>query len=200
MSYKKVMASLVAAAFVSACGDSNTPVETEAEASSAVAAVDTQRIMNAAEEPEMWLTYGGSYDETRHSSLASINGDTVQNLGVDWVYTMDKPRGAEATPIVVDGVMYVTGSWSVVYAVDARTGEELWTYDPKVSGEDAVKGCCDVVNRGVAVHNGKVFVGVFDGRLEALDASTGEVLWSNVTVDQSKPYTCLLYTSPSPRD
>ncbi|MCH2131761.1 MAG: PQQ-binding-like beta-propeller repeat protein, partial [Pirellulaceae bacterium] len=189
MSYKKVMASLVAAAVVSACGDSDTPVETQVEASSAVAAVDTQRIMNAAEEPEMWLTYGGSYDETRHSSLASINGDTVQNLGVDWVYTMDKPRGAEATPIVVDGVMYVTGSWSVVYAVDARTGEELWTYDPKVSGEDAVKGCCDVVNRGVAVHNGKVFVGVFDGRLEALDAATGEVLWSNVTVDQSKPYT-----------
>ena len=189
MSYKIVTASLVAAAVVSACGDSDTPLETQVEASSAVAAVDTQRIMNAAEEPEMWLTYGGSYDETRHSSLASINGDTVQNLGVDWVYTMDKPRGAEATPIVVDGVMYVTGSWSVVYAVDARTGEELWTYDPKVSGEDAVKGCCDVVNRGVAVHNGKVFVGVFDGRLEALDAATGEVLWSNVTVDQSKPYT-----------
>ncbi|MED5355344.1 MAG: PQQ-dependent dehydrogenase, methanol/ethanol family, partial [Pseudomonadota bacterium] len=189
MSYNKVMASLVAAALVSACGESDTPVEMQAAASSAVASVDTQRIMNAAEEPEMWLTYGGSYDETRHSSLASINGDTVQNLGVDWFYTMDKPRGAEATPIVVDGVMYVTGSWSVVYAVDARTGEELWTYDPKVSGEDAVKGCCDVVNRGVAVHNGKVFVGVFDGRLEALDASTGEVLWSNVTVDQSKPYT-----------
>jgi quinohemoprotein ethanol dehydrogenase len=137
----------------------------------------------------MWLSYGGSYDETRHSSLASINGDTIQDLGVDWVYEMDKPRGAEATPIVVDGVMYVTGSWSVVYAIDARTGKELWTYDPEVSGEDAAKGCCDVVNRGVAVHNGKVFVGVFDGRLEALDAASGEVLWSNVTVDQSKPYT-----------
>ena len=121
--------------------------------------------------------------------MASINGDTIQDLGVDWVYEMDKPRGAEATPIVVDGVMYVTGSWSVVYAIDARTGKELWTYDPEVSGEDAAKGCCDVVNRGVAVHNGKVFVGVFDGRLEALDAASGEVLWSNVTVDQSKPYT-----------
>ena len=101
MSYNKVMASLVAAALVSACGDSDTPVEMQAAASSAVASVDTQRIMNAAEEPEMWLTYGGSYDETRHSSLASINGDTVQNLGGDWVYTMDMPRGAEATPLVV---------------------------------------------------------------------------------------------------
>ena len=108
----------------------------------------------------MWLTYGGSYDETRHSSLASVNGDTIQDLGVSWVYTMDKPRGAEATPIVVDGVMYVSGSWSVVYAIDAKTGEELWTYDPNVSGKDAAKGCCDVVNRGVAVHNGKVLSGV----------------------------------------
>ncbi|GIR82603.1 MAG: hypothetical protein CM15mP84_03510 [Cellvibrionales bacterium] len=80
---------------------------------------------------------------------------------------------AEATPLVVDGVMYVSSAWSVVYALDAKTGEELWVYDPQVSGEDAAKGCCDVVNRGVAVHNGKVFVGVFDGRLKRLDAATG---------------------------
>jgi quinohemoprotein ethanol dehydrogenase len=193
MSYKNVITALFVTSLVAACGDADTP-QTPAtpkvgDASASIAAVDTQRIMNAAQEPEMWLSYGGSYDETRHSSLASINGDTIQDLGVDWVYEMDKPRGAEATPIVVDGVMYVTGSWSVVYAIDARTGKELWTYDPEVSGEDAAKGCCDVVNRGVAVHNGKVFVGVFDGRLEALDAASGEVLWSNVTVDQSKPYT-----------
>ena len=193
MSYKNLITALFVTSLVAACGDADTP-QTPAtpkvgDASASIAAVDTQRIMNAAQEPEMWLSYGGSYDETRHSSLASINGDTIQDLGVDWVYEMDKPRGAEATPIVVDGVMYVTGSWSVVYAIDARTGKELWTYDPEVSGEDAAKGCCDVVNRGVAVHNGKVFVGVFDGRLEALDAASGEVLWSNVTVDQSKPYT-----------
>jgi quinohemoprotein ethanol dehydrogenase len=98
---------------------------------------------------------------------------------VGWVYEMAKPRGAEATPIVVDGVMYVSSAWSVVYALNAKTGEELWVYDPEVSGKDAAKGCCDVVNRGVAVHDGKVFVGVFDGRLEALDAATGEVVWSD---------------------
>ena len=193
MSNNKVFVSLLATGLLAACGGSDAPseagVDSSAAAAPSVAAVDTGRIMNAAEEPEMWLTYGGSYDETRHSSLASVNGDTIQDLGVGWVYTMDKPRGAEATPIVVDGVMYVSGSWSVVYAIDAKTGEELWTYDPEVSGKDAAKGCCDVVNRGVAVHNGKVFVGVFDGRLEALDAATGEVLWSNVTVDQTKPYT-----------
>lgn len=193
MSNNNVFVSLLATAVLAACGSSDAPTDSGVDSAGAaaptVAAVDTGRIMNAAEEPEMWLTYGGSYDETRHSSLASVNGDTIQDLGVSWVYTMDKPRGAEATPIVVDGVMYVSGSWSVVYAIDAKTGEELWTYDPEVSGKDAAKGCCDVVNRGVAVHNGKVFVGVFDGRLEALDAATGEVLWSNVTVDQSKPYT-----------
>ena len=193
MSTKNLFASLFTIAMLSACGGSDAPADIASEAGVApengAAAVDMARLMNAAEEPEMWLSYGGSYDETRHSSLASVNGDTIQELGVGWVYTMDKPRGAEATPIVVDGVMYVSGSWSVVYAIDAKTGEELWTYDPQVSGEDAAKGCCDVVNRGVAVHNGKVFVGVFDGRLEALDAETGAVLWSNVTVDQSKPYT-----------
>ena len=154
-----------------------------------VAQVDTDRIAAAAEEPEMWLTYGGTYDEQRHSALGQINRDTLPELGVGWVYETAKPRGAEATPLVVDGVMYVSSAWSVVYALDAKTGEELWVYDPEVSGEDAAKGCCDVVNRGVAVHNGKVFIGVFDGRLEALDAATGEVVWSEVTVDQSKPYT-----------
>ena len=141
-----------------------------------VAQVDTDRIAAAADEPEMWLTYGGTYDEQRHSALGQINRDTLPELGVGWVYETAKPRGAEATPLVVDGVMYVSSAWSVVYALDAKTGEELWVYDPEVSGEDAVKGCCDVVNRGVAVHNGKVFIGVFDGRLEALDAATGEDL------------------------
>ena len=182
-------------AILAGCGGSDQSTDAAvdtapiADAKPQVAAVDTARIAAAAEQPEHWLSYGGSYGETRHSSLEQINRDTINDLGVAWVYEMAKPRGVEATPLVVDGVMYVTGSWSVVYALDARTGEELWSYDPKVAGEDAAKGCCDVVNRGVAVHNGKVFVGVFDGRLEALDAATGEVIWSNVTVDQSKPYT-----------
>ena len=175
-----------------ACGGQSNDMSTSSGAVSEavpVAQVDTDRIAAAAEEPEMWLTYGGTYDEQRHSALGQINRDTLPELGVGWVYETAKPRGAEATPLVVDGVMYVSSAWSVVYALDAKTGEELWVYDPEVSGEDAAKGCCDVVNRGVAVHNGKVFIGVFDGRLEALDAATGEVIWSEVTVDQTKPYT-----------
>ncbi len=186
---------LVLLAGLVAC-DSKGPESTQSNAATAgdtavpkVAAVDTQRITDGATEPENWLTYGGNYGETRHSSLQQINKDSIADLGIAWSYEMRKPRGVEATPLVVDGVMYVTGAWSLVYALDAKTGEELWVYDPKVPGEAAAKGCCDVVNRGVAVHNGKVFVGVFDGRLEALDAQTGELLWSEITVDQSKPYT-----------
>src|SRR5262249_48706435 len=98
-------------------------------------------------------------------------------------------RGLEATPLVIDGVMYTTGSWSVVFAIDARTGKEIWTYDPQVPKETGPKACCDVVNRGVALYKGKVYVGTLDGRLIALDAATGKPVWSVVTVDQSRPYT-----------
>ena len=153
------------------------------------AAVDTARIREAATTPEEWLTYGGTYDEQRHARLTKINADNVGRLGVAWTYDLATARGVESTPIVVDGVMYVTSAWSVVYALDAATGEELWVYDPDVDRAVGVKACCDVVNRGVAVYGGKILVGVIDGRLEALDAKTGERIWSTVTVDQSKPYT-----------
>ena len=175
-------------AILAACGqaktaDTETPSEPEA-----FAAVDTNRISTASAADE-WLTYGGTYDEQRHSSLIDVNKETVADLGVAWTYDLATNRGVESTPIVVDGVMYVTSAWSLVYALDAKTGEELWVYDPDVDRAVGVKACCDVVNRGVAAYDGKVFVGVIDGRLEALDAETGEVVWSKVTVDQSKPYT-----------
>lgn len=151
--------------------------------------VTAERLLNANSTPEEWLTYGGTYDEQRHSGLNQINLDNVDELGVAWTYDLATARGVESTPIVVDGVMYVTSAWSVVYALDAQTGEELWVYDPDVDRAVGVKACCDVVNRGVAVWEGKIFVGVIDGRLEALNAETGELIWSRITVDQSKPYT-----------
>ena len=192
MEYMK-RAVLLSLAMLVACGGEPevevSQAEKEMDVAPVVGNVTTERLKDATGEPQQRLSYGGSYDEQRHSALRSINRDTVSNLGLGWVYQMRKPRGQEATPVVVDGVMYLTSSWSIVYALDARTGEELWVYDPEVSGDDAWKGCCDVINRGVAVYEGKVFVGIFDGRLEALDAATGELLWSQVTVDQSKPYT-----------
>ena len=100
-----------------ACGGQSDDMSTSSGAVSEtvpVAQVDTDRIAAAAEEPEMWLTYGGTYDEQRHSALGQINRDTLPELGVGWVYETAKPRGAEATPLVVDGVMYVSSAWSVV--------------------------------------------------------------------------------------
>ena len=98
-------------------------------------------------------------------------------------------RGQEATPLVADGVLYVSTAWSKVKAYDAATGKALWSYDPEVPGEWAVNACCDVVNRGVALWEGKVFVGSLDGRLIALDAATGKELWDVNTIDRTKPYT-----------
>ena len=153
------------------------------------AAVDSARISAADGEPGSWLTHGRTYEEQRFSPLTAIDVSNVGELGLAWTYELRTDRGAEATPIVADGVMYVTSAWSVVHALDARTGEELWVWDPAVDRSVGANACCDVVNRGVALYDGRVFVGVIDGRLVALDASGGSVVWSVVTVDQSKPYT-----------
>ncbi len=136
-----------------------------------------------------WSEHGRTNSEQRFSPLKNINRDTVAKLGLHWSYEFDTARGQEATPLAVNGVIYTTTAWSKVFAFDGVTGELLWSYDPKVPGEAASKGCCDVVNRGAAYSDGRVFVGTFDGRLIALDANTGELLWSTLTVDPSKPYT-----------
>lgn len=153
------------------------------------ATIDDAKLVNADKDSGNWLTHGRTYSEQRYSPLDEINDTNVSGLKPAWTFYTGLTRGHEATPIAVDGVLFFTGSWSVVYALDARNGSLLWRFDPKVSGETARKACCDVVNRGVAVYEGKVFVGALDGRLIALDAKTGKVLWEKVTVDQSKPYT-----------
>ena len=155
----------------------------------AVQAVDETRLRSAAADPANWLTYGGTWAEQRYSPLAEIDAGNVGRLGLVWSFETDQVRGHEATPIVVDGVLFFTGPWSVVYAVDARTGQKLWSHDPNVPLPTATKACCDVVNRGVAVYEGKVFVGTLDGRLVALDAGTGKPVWEVQTVDTSRPYT-----------
>jgi quinohemoprotein ethanol dehydrogenase len=155
----------------------------------APAQVDGARIINADREPQNWVSHGRTYSEQRYSPLANINMANVGELGLAWSLDLDTKRGQEATPLVIDGVMYSTSAWSKVQAIDAATGRQLWQYDPKVPGEVGVKACCDTVNRGVAAFQGKLFVGTLDGRLVALDAATGKEVWSVVTVDQAKPYT-----------
>ncbi|HKA16598.1 MAG TPA: PQQ-dependent dehydrogenase, methanol/ethanol family [Myxococcota bacterium] len=136
-----------------------------------------------------WPLHGLTPGEQRFSPLADIDEHNVAKLGLAWSYATGTSRGLEATPIVSDGVLYATGSWSVVFALDARTGRELWRFDPHVAGEVGARACCDVVNRGVALDRGRVFVGALDGRLIALDANTGAPLWSVQTTDPALPYT-----------
>ncbi len=151
--------------------------------------VTEARLLAAADDPDNWLSYGRTYAEQRFSPLADIDDENVGELSLAWAVEFDTSRGQEATPIVVDGTMYVSTAWSKVMAVDAATGEVLWRYDPEPIGAKGAHACCDVVNRGVAVWQGKVFAGTIDGRLVALDAATGKELWDVVTVDQDKPYT-----------
>jgi PQQ-dependent dehydrogenase (methanol/ethanol family) len=150
------------------------------------ASVDGGKIANADASPGEWLSHGRNYYEQRFSPLAQINTSNVHSLGVAWEYRTYSVRGLEATPIVADGVMFITLAWSKVIALDAKTGKELWTFDPHVPGATGRYACCDVVNRGVALWKGAVFVGTLDGRLVKLDARTGKVVWSVDTVENHK--------------
>jgi quinohemoprotein ethanol dehydrogenase len=151
--------------------------------------VNGARIVNADGEPGNWLSYGRTYSEQRYSPLTQINDKNAKRLGLAWFADLDTNRAQEATPLIVDGVMYVSTAWSLVKAYDARTGRLLWAYDPQVHRELGVNACCDVGNRGVAAWNHKIFVGAYDGRLVALDAANGKPVWSTLTVDPSKPQT-----------
>jgi len=150
--------------------------------------VNATTLTQADTHPDVWMSVARTYSEQRYSPLDQINAGNVDKLGLAWSQDMDSRRGLEATPLVVNGVVYTTGTWSRVYALDAKTGKLLWSYGPKVPRAHAVELCCDVVNRGVALWQGRVFFGTLDGRLIALDAKTGKLNWSVVTVDQSKPY------------
>jgi quinohemoprotein ethanol dehydrogenase len=160
-----------------------------AQAGRAAGAVDDARLVAADADVDDWLSHGRTYAEQRFSPLDQIHAGNVGQLGLAWWLDTRTTRGLEATPLVADGVLYTTGSWSVVFAVDARTGKALWTYDPQVPRTAGRNACCDVVNRGVALYRGRVYVGTLDGRLLALDAATGTPAWEVTTVDTSKPYT-----------
>ncbi|MGH8179160.1 MAG: PQQ-dependent dehydrogenase, methanol/ethanol family [Steroidobacter sp.] len=151
--------------------------------------VDAARILNAAANNADWLSHGRTYDERRYSPLAKISQSNVKDLSLAWYFDLDTKRGQEATPLVIDGAMYFTSSWSKVFAVDARTGREKWRFDPEVPGDKAIDACCDVVNRGVAAWGENVFVGTLDGRLIALDRASGKPVWSVQTTDPKKRYT-----------
>jgi len=165
------------------------PAPAPASAPKPAGAVDEARLAAADREPADWFTGGRDQAGTYHSPLRAIDATNVARLGFAWQYDLGTRRGQEATPIVVDGIMYTSGSWGYVYALDAATGVERWRYDPHADFKSARNPCCDMVNRGVAVWKGRVYVAAVDGRLHAIDAATGRKVWdADTIVDHSLPY------------
>ena len=175
---------LIAGVLLSSCGSA--PTTTDLPVTSKAEVLD---IIGADDNLSDWLSYGRTYSEQRFSPLKSINRKNVGELKLAWYADLDTSRGQEATPLVIDGKIYTSTAWSHVKAYDARTGKDLWSYDPQVPGKTGVKACCDVVNRGLAAWNDKLYVGTLDGRLIALDRKSGKEVWSATTFETDTPYT-----------
>ena len=186
-------AAAVSALGLSGCDHRPTTAAAAAPASSAAAAhagaLDGERLAQAASEPDQWFTTGRDTSGSYYSPLADIDAGNVTRLGFAWQYSLGTRRGLEATPVVIDGTLYASGNFGRVYAVDAATGKERWTYDPGVDGQWGRYACCDAVNRGVAVWKGRVYVGALDGYLHAIDAATGERVWKVDTLPARGPKT-----------
>jgi quinohemoprotein ethanol dehydrogenase len=153
--------------------------------------VDDSVLKNAAKSGDEWLTYGQNPGETRYSPLKQIDVTNVSRLGLAWSYDIGQGGGnQEATPLVWNGALYGITNWSVVFALDARTGKERWRWDPEVN-QAAVfpRICCGVVNRGLAIYQNLIIAPIIDGRLEALDAETGKVVWESRVAYPQENYT-----------
>jgi quinohemoprotein ethanol dehydrogenase len=165
-----------------------------AAAAAAAAAQQSPRVNDAAlrraaQAAEEWLATGRDYAETHYSPLKQIDSGNAGRLGLAWFWDTESTRGLEATPLVWNGTLYATSSWSVVFALDARSGKLKWRWDPEVPRSWGQRACCDVVNRGVALYDGKIYAGALDGRLAAIDAASGKLVWQVQTTDKDAPYT-----------
>ena len=172
------------------CGETAGPPDATPEDKGSLAhirrittAVDDAALRDADARPGDWLTYGRNYREDRYSPLDQVHRGNVAELGLAWTLDLGTKRGIQATPLVVDGIMFLSGPWSVVYAIDARKGELIWEYDPGVDRGIGTRLCCGVSNRGLALYKGAVFVGTLDGRLISIDAADGTPNWEVMTVD-----------------
>jgi quinohemoprotein ethanol dehydrogenase len=147
--------------------------------------VDDNALKNAANSGGEWVTYGRDYAETHFSPLKQINPKNVGRLGLAWSWETESPTGGrvEGTPLMSNGVLYGSLAWDVLFAVDARTGKMKWRWDPEIARKHIAEICCGPVNRGVALYHGKVYAGLLDGRLVALDQETGKPLWQVQTTD-----------------
>jgi len=154
------------------------------------AQVAPERIERAAGEPQNWLTYSGSYDGRRFSPLQQITSENAATLAAQWVFQSPAPGKFEATPLVVDGVMYVTAQDNHAFALDARTGRTVWHYQRALP--EKLRLCCGHVNRGFAILGDRLFLATLDAHVVALDSKTGNVLWDVQAGDYSKGYSFTL--------
>ncbi len=157
--------------------------------------VDDALLKTGSKTGEEWVSYGVNWAEQRYSPLKQIDASNVNRLGLAWSYEIPLAPGnpqthQEGTPIVFNGVLYSITPWSIVYAVDLRTQKEIWRADPEVNQQVwQSRICCGVVNRGIAMYEGKIIAPAVDGRLRALDASTGRLLWETRVSPETMPYT-----------
>jgi len=165
---------LTSACTPSSLGGSSDGTTTQTPRARALRPVDADRLREA--DPRSWLSHGRDQAEQRYSPLDQIDEQNVSQLGLAWSFDLGTERGVEATPLVADGVLYVSAPWSLLHALDAATGDLLWSYDPQVPRAYARHICCGVVNRGVALWGDRVFMGTLDGRLVAVDRSTVRTL------------------------
>ena len=154
----------------------------------ATAQVTEEEVANDQTITDQVVTNGMGRNLQRYSPLDQINTDSVQNLVPAWAFSLggEKQRGQETQPLVYDGIMYVTGSYSRLYAIDVHTGEEIWQYDARLP--EGILPCCDVINRGAAIYGDKIFFGTLDARLVALDLKTGDVVWNKKIADYRAGY------------
>ena len=147
-----------------------------------------QRLLEADKEGGQWMSHSRTFDEQYFSPLKKINDANVGKLGLAWFVDLPTNQNIETTPLMIDGVIYLTLPWSKVMALDAKTGRQLWQYDPRVAGAWNINLCCGVDNRGAAAWKGKIIFGTLDGRLIALDAKTGKPVWSVKSTPDERRY------------
>jgi quinohemoprotein ethanol dehydrogenase len=177
------MSLLLSVAMMAGCGRSNEQATTSS-GSDGPAKVTATRLVNAANEPEQWMSYGGTYSEQRFSPLKKIDASNVNTLGLQWFADYETNQDQHGSPLYIDGVIYVSTARNVVHAFDAKTGKQLWKYNPVVTGP-RLRYNVGLVNRGIAAWDGKIFMGTLDARLIAIDAKTGQEAWSIDTVPAS---------------
>ena len=155
-------------------------------AGSLAAQVSYQRLLQSEQDPGNWMTYSGNYSSHRHSRLEQINAANVSGLKLKWAYQMKTLETVEATPLVVDGIMYLTRPPNDVFALDAETGRPFWNY--RRTAPERINVCCGQVNRGLAMLGDRLFMGTVDAHLAALDRKTGNLIWDVVVADYTKGY------------